>query len=144
MAQEDFPTALAQHNISFRIPTPVFGDGLIEMIDEATILSNTQPSFQKSIFGIRGRPNRNGNDGTITRFGWKAQNKSLLMFASEAYNVELGETNQLFPNERGFPPNPPPANCLGNPQPEDFTNILPLLSDSATVPSDDDSFATFM
>lgn len=144
MAQEDFPTAIAQHNLSFRIPTPVFGDGLIEMIDEATILSNTQPSFQKSILGIAGRPNRNGNDGTIARFGWKAQNKSLLMFASEAYNVELGETNQMFPNERGFPPNPPPANCLGNPQPEDFTNLLSLGSDTAAVPSDDDSFATFM
>jgi CxxC motif-containing protein (DUF1111 family) len=28
-----------------------------------------------SALGISGRPNRNGNDGTITRFGWKAQNK---------------------------------------------------------------------
>jgi len=32
--------------------------------------------------------NRNGNDSTITRFGWKAQNKSLQLFAAEAYNVE--------------------------------------------------------
>jgi CxxC motif-containing protein (DUF1111 family) len=45
--------------------------------------------------------NRNGNDGTITRFGWKAQNKSLVIFSGEAYNVEQGITNELFPDERG-------------------------------------------
>jgi CxxC motif-containing protein (DUF1111 family) len=42
-------------------------------------------------------PNRSGNDGTITRFGWKAQNKSIMVFAGEAYNVEMGITNDLFP-----------------------------------------------
>jgi CxxC motif-containing protein (DUF1111 family) len=44
--------------------------------------------------------NRSGNDGTITRFGWKAQNKSLTIFAGEAYNVEQGVTNLNFPDER--------------------------------------------
>ncbi len=47
-----------------------------------------------------GPPNRNGNDGTITRFGWKAQNVSLLIFSGEAYNVEMGISNELFQNER--------------------------------------------
>ena len=42
-------------------------------------------------------PNRSANDGTITRFGWKAQNKSIAIFAGEAYNVEMGVTNDLFP-----------------------------------------------
>jgi len=46
-----------------------------------------------------GRQNRNGNDGTISRFGWKAQNKSLLVFAGEAYNVEMGISNELFQTE---------------------------------------------
>ena len=41
-----------------------------------------------------------GNDGTITRFGWKAQNKSLMVFAGEAYNVEQGVSNEAFTNER--------------------------------------------
>ena len=50
--------------------------------------------------GIAGTPNRSGNDGTITRFGWKAQNKSLEMFAGEAANVEMGVTNEDFPNEK--------------------------------------------
>jgi hypothetical protein len=30
----------------------------------------------------------NGYDGSITHFGWKAQNKSLVIFAGEAYNVD--------------------------------------------------------
>ena len=59
----------------------------------------------KSLLGISGRANRNGNDGTITRFGWKAQNKSLLMFSGEAYNVEMGITNELFQTERDETPN---------------------------------------
>ena len=60
--------------------------------------ARSQPS--KPPLGIAGTFNRSGNDGTITRFGWKAQNKSLLIFAGEAYNVEQGVTNENFPNER--------------------------------------------
>jgi hypothetical protein len=44
------------------------------------------------------------DDGTITRFGWKAQNKSLLMFSGEAYNVEMGVSNDLFPQKRDETP----------------------------------------
>jgi CxxC motif-containing protein (DUF1111 family) len=49
---------------------------------------------------ISGQANNNGNDGTVARFGWKAQNKSLLVFSGEAYNVEMGITNELFQTER--------------------------------------------
>ena len=49
---------------------------------------------------VSGQTNNNGNDGTVARFGWKAQNKSLLIFAGEAYNVEMGITNDLFMTER--------------------------------------------
>jgi CxxC motif-containing protein (DUF1111 family) len=48
--------------------------------------------------------NRNGNDGTVARFGWKAQNKSLLIFSGEAYNVEMGISNELFQSERDETP----------------------------------------
>jgi len=102
LAQEDFTKAQNQNNLSLRIPTPVFGGGLIEMIDDATILTNMQANLgHKRQLGIHGTPNRSGNDGTITRFGWKAQNKSLIMFSHEAYSVEIGETNQMFPQKRG-------------------------------------------
>jgi CxxC motif-containing protein (DUF1111 family) len=99
--QADFNAELQHGNVIFRIPTPVFGAGLIEQIPDAAIVANMAANAsQKSALGISGRPNRNGNDGTISRFGWKAQNQSLLLFSGEAYNVEMGITNELFQSER--------------------------------------------
>jgi CxxC motif-containing protein (DUF1111 family) len=99
--QEDFERQIRNRNIIFRIPTPTFGAGLIEQVNDSTILANLAAySSTKASLGISGRTNRNGNDGTITRFGWKAQNKSLLIFSAEAYNVEMGITNQGFQQER--------------------------------------------
>ncbi len=141
MAQPDFAAEAANDNLSFRIPTPLFGAGMIENIADDTILANLAASANPRL-GIAGVPNRSGNDGSITRFGWKAQNKSLMIFAGEAYNVEMGVTNELFPNERGYPPNPVPAGCLFNPNPEDRTNFE--STDPTQVPSDVTSFADFM
>ena len=141
MTQPDFEQAHAQGNLSFRIPLPVFGDGLVENIGEDTLMANVTASANPEL-GIQGTFNRSGNDGSITRFGWKAQNKSLRMFAGEAYNVEMGVTNELFTNERGQPPNPIPANCLINSTPEDRT-IFESTSPGG-VPSDVDLFRDFM
>ena len=138
MAQSNFEHMQRENNIIFRIPTPVFGAGLIENIADATILANMAVSAQlKSQLGIAGHPNYSGNDGSITRFGWKAQNKSLEVFAGEAYNVEIGVTNELFQNERANPP----ASCLYNPTPEDKTNYT---YSGAQIPSDVVAFADFM
>jgi len=143
LSQPNFERMVEQRNISFRIPTPVFGAGLIETISDDTIMANMAANSElKRELGISGTPNRSGNDGSITRFGWKAQNKSLIMFAGEAYNVEMGITNELFPNERGYPPTPLPASCLINPTPEDGTNFD---STSTTgVSSDIIGFSNFM
>jgi CxxC motif-containing protein (DUF1111 family) len=97
--QPDFATQLAAGNLSFRIPTPTFGGGLVENVPEMTLEANVAQSASVAL-GISGTLNRSGNDGTVTRFGWKAQNKSLLIFASEAYNVEQGVTNLGFQDER--------------------------------------------
>jgi CxxC motif-containing protein (DUF1111 family) len=138
-------------NIIFRIPTPVFGAGLIESIPDSAILANMQSNAtQKSAMGISGHPNailsgnvnRSGNDGTITRFGWKAQNKSLLMFAAEAYNVEMGISNQLFPQERDET-----SSCLFFPSPNDalnFTTPSTTATSNPAVISDIEAFANFM
>ena len=141
MAQPDFAAEAANGNLSFRIPTPVYGAGLIENIADATILANLAASASRQL-GIAGVLNRSGNDGSITRFGWKAQNKSLVIFAGEAYNVEMGVTNELFPNERGYPPNPIPSGCLVNVTPEDRTVFE--SSDPTQVSSDVNAFANFM
>jgi len=118
LAQPDFEKELARRNVIFRIPTPVFGAGLIEQIPDKAILANQiDDAPRKKELRIRGRPNivlaghaisgqanNNGNDGTVARFGWKAQNKSLLLFSGEAYNVEMGITNELFQTERDETP----------------------------------------
>jgi CxxC motif-containing protein (DUF1111 family) len=87
-------------NAIFRIPTPTFGLGLIENIPDATLQANVAASASATL-GIQGVLNTTGNDGTVTRFGWKGQNKSLIIFAGEAYNVEQGISNEVFENERG-------------------------------------------
>jgi CxxC motif-containing protein (DUF1111 family) len=138
ISQPDFSTAVAQNNTSFRIPTPLFGAGLIESIPDAAILNNLSAGAAlKAQFGIAGRVNRSANDGTITRYGWKAQNKSLLMFAGEAYSVEQGVSNDLFPTERDET-----QGCVANAAPEDTTNLA--ASSTTAAMSDVVAFAEFM
>jgi CxxC motif-containing protein (DUF1111 family) len=151
MKQPDFARQMANHNVIFRTPTPVFGAGLIEEIPDAAILANQSANAStKASLGIGGRANfsvsgrtitgqtnDNGNDGTIARFGWKAQNKSLLLFSGEAYNVEMGISNELFQTERDET-----ASCQMMPVPNDTTN-----ADAATPAaalSSIERFALFM
>ena len=111
-----------QYNTSngiLRIPTPTFGLGFVESTPDAELTENLIAS-QALGFGTAGHLNSaffntSGNDQTITRFGWKAQNASLLMFAGEASNVEMNVTNELFPFERNA------GTCTTNNTPEDFT-----------------------
>ena len=140
ISQPDFETALEHRNVIFRIPTPMFGAGMVESITDTAILTNAANST-KSTVGISGMVNRSGNDGTITRFGWKAQNKSLVMFAGDAYNVEQGVTNELFPNERDETPG-----CMFNALPEDSTVLVPDGNSASTASdysSDLVNFAAF-
>src|SRR5215472_11496296 len=94
----DFDTQFQNGNLRFRIPLQMFGLGIIDGIQDREILGrhDATAAIRKEL-GILGAPNRSANDGTITRFGWKAQNKSIAMFAGEAYNVEMGVTNDVFP-----------------------------------------------
>jgi hypothetical protein len=136
--QPDFDKHLRNHNLIFRIPTPVFGLGLVENTSDATLKANlSADQSSKSKLGISGRLNTSGNDGTVTRFGWKAQNKSLLVFAGEAYNVEQGVANELFSNERSAV-----SGCLFNTTPEDRTPII-SAGTTAEMSADTVSFAAF-
>jgi CxxC motif-containing protein (DUF1111 family) len=151
LTQPDFATANTNHNLIARIPTPTFGGGLIQSISDATIIANKHANASaKAAAGISGHENREGNAGTITRFGWKAQNKSLQIFSGEAYLVEQGVSNEEFTQERGEPGLDSPAGervepnsaCLFNGTPEDatnFTSTTPL-----GTPSDAVGFSLFM
>jgi CxxC motif-containing protein (DUF1111 family) len=157
LAQPSFAAAAAAGNLIFRIPTPVFGAGLLENIDDSTLIG-VQAAAAGNGLGISGTFNHNGNDGTIARFGWKAQNKSLLLFSGEAYNVEMGISNELFQQDRPLPGEDQlgsglPANCLnltGTGYPEDATNFVNTsgtagtTAANATILSDVEGFAQFM
>jgi CxxC motif-containing protein (DUF1111 family) len=138
--QTDFSAALAANNVIFRIPTPTFGLGLVEGISDLglTTAFNANAAL-KSQLGVSGQFNTSPNDGTITRFGWKAQNKSLLMFSGEAYLVEMGITNELFPNERDNGTEP---SCQFNPLPEDMTIFGTTDPDSPPTGSTASDFST--
>ena len=148
LPQPSFATAVSENNVIFRIPTPTFGTGLIENLDDSTLLNN-QLTNNNNNLGISGAFNRNGNDGTITRFGWKAQNKSLHIFSGEAYNVEMGISNLLFPQDRPLPGEDQlqtglPSTCLnlsGTGYPEDTNNPG---SAGAAILDDVSAFADFM
>jgi CxxC motif-containing protein (DUF1111 family) len=121
LAQPDFATALRRNNAVFRIPTPTFGVGYVENTSDASLRQSFDDTADaRASLGIGGHFNSSGNDQTIARFGWKAQNKSLLVFSGEAANVEIGLTNELFPNERV-----PGSDCDVHALPEDTTNIVP-------------------
>jgi CxxC motif-containing protein (DUF1111 family) len=153
LPQPSFAAAEEANDIIFRIPTPTFGAGLIENLDESTLLNNQTNNLNNN-FGVAGTFNHSGNDGTITRFGWKAQNKSLHIFAGEAYNVEMGVSNELFTQDRPLPGEDGnggtglvglPSNCLnlsGTGYPEDTSN--PKSTPNSAVLDDVSAFANFM
>lgn len=95
--------------IARRAPIPLFGAGLVEAIDDETILAMEDPTDRNGD-GIRGRAARVvdvvSKRERIGRFGWKAQHATLLAFSGDAYRNEMGITNDLFPDEfvLGFTP----------------------------------------
>jgi CxxC motif-containing protein (DUF1111 family) len=146
LPQPDFPAQLAANNAIFRIPTPLFGLGLVENTPDSVLKVNLASTVDKRrTLGIEGRFNLSGNDGTIMKFGWKAQNKSLTIFAGEAYNVEMGISNDVMPNERNAV-----QGCIFNATPEDshsqaggsdvdaFVDAIRLSAPAAPAPSTND------
>jgi hypothetical protein len=132
LGQPDFEAN--RGNMSFRIPTPMFGLGLIDAIPDVEILAHANANLErKAALGIHGDANHNPNSGTIARFGWKAQNASITLFAGEAYNVEMGVTNELFPQSKiedyacnlGAEPNDVTRATTA----EDFSNPNELMAD---------------
>lgn len=81
---------------AFRIPLPTFGDGLVENTPDSTLRATVAAG--DASFGTGGTFNL-AADGTIQRFGWKAQTKSLLEFSGTAYNSEIGVTNEILQDE---------------------------------------------
>ena len=85
---------------ALRQSTPLFGLGLIEAIPDATI---ERLAARPAHDGIAGKAAHItdivSGDVRVGRFGWKAQQATLLAFAADAYRNEMGITNRFFPTE---------------------------------------------
>ncbi|MDB5345579.1 MAG: hypothetical protein JWP89_3956 [Schlesneria sp.] len=91
----------AQANITaLRQTTALFGMGLIEAIPDATILKGVRAKAVDGVLGKAAMVQDVASGKTMVgRFGWKAQQATLLAFAGDAYVNEMGITNRLFPTE---------------------------------------------
>ena len=88
--------------LSPRVAAPVFGLGLLEAVSESDILSRVDPN-DRNEDGIKGQANYVWDvlkqKKVLGRFGWKANQPSILQQVAAAYNGDMGITNALFPKE---------------------------------------------
>ena len=124
-----------------RVPIPVFGAGLVEAIDDDTLIALAADQGRGSN-GVSGRAATVEDRGTgarrVGRFGWKAQHATLLAFAADAYRNEMGITNDLFPSELAVGVDATRMRiCDPIPDPED-------VADPRTRRRGIDNFASFM
>jgi CxxC motif-containing protein (DUF1111 family) len=140
IAPEALETVPPEANVvARRLSTPLFGAGLIEAISDAQILLGAE---RAQADGVRGRAalvtDVVSGSTRVGRFGWKAQQATLLAFAGDAYLNEMGVTNRYFPTENA--PN-------GNQALLAVWDRVPELEDAvdpATGTSDIDHAADFM
>lgn len=86
--------------VARRQTTPLFGLGLVEAIPEDVILSGVREGKPD---GVKGKAHMVtdivSGQRMVGRFGWKAQQATLLAFSGDAYVNEMGITNRFFPTE---------------------------------------------
>ncbi len=91
--------------ISPRVAPPIFGRGLLEAIDDATLLALADEG-DADADGISGRPNYVWDYAAqrvrIGRFGLKANSPSLRQHIASEYRGEMGITNSVFDVETSF------------------------------------------
>ena len=135
LAQPNFADELAHHNVIFRIPTPIFGLGLVEATTDSTLEANlgANGNAERALGVVAAPLNTNGNDGTTTPVSdRKPRTESLVIFAGAGLQRRAGRLERGLPQERAAVPG-----CTFNPQPED-----PLSNNAGA--SDVVNFANFM
>ncbi|MGD8428274.1 MAG: di-heme oxidoredictase family protein [Balneolaceae bacterium] len=87
---------------SVRTAPPVFGMGLLQNIPEQQILANADPNDDDKD-GISGKANYVRNDSTgqmeLGRFGWKANQPTIIQQVASAYNQDMGVTSPYYSAE---------------------------------------------
>ncbi|SEM29868.1 CxxC motif-containing protein, DUF1111 family [bacterium A37T11] len=88
--------------LSPRVAVPIFGVGLLEAIPDEAILAREDPDDRDGD-GISGKANYVWNilkqAKTLGRFGWKANQPSLIQQTAAAYVSDMGITNSIFRDE---------------------------------------------
>src|SRR3989442_6541968 len=135
---------------AFRITTSTLGDGFVECISNTVLQNNVaaQPAAQRGT--LTSVPVTEANNALrVGRFGWKAQQASLLSFAGDAYLNEMGITNK-FDGNLGRSSSDPAAGTTENPcsTAEGVQNCTGAPFDPVPDPEDDGgdvlAFADFM
>jgi CxxC motif-containing protein (DUF1111 family) len=136
---------------AFRVTTSTLGDGFVEAIANQTLQDNVnaQPLGQRGTL-TQVPVTEAGNALRFGRFGWKAQQASLLSFAGDAYLNEMGITNK-FDGFGGRSSSAADAGTNENPAStaEGVINVtFPSAFDPVADPEDDGddvlAFADFM
>ncbi|HLK67671.1 MAG TPA: di-heme oxidoredictase family protein [Bryobacteraceae bacterium] len=101
-AQEHVPEA--EDIRALRAVLNTLGDGFVEAVDDSTLLAIAQNQPQQSGGFIQGEaiqvPILEAPGMTrVGRFGWKDQHGSILSFAADAYQNEMGVTSRLKPTD---------------------------------------------
>jgi hypothetical protein len=125
VAGESIPAAATI--VTDRDPPALFGAGIIDAIEDRSILRFADPDDRDGD-GVSGRPNMVG--GRVGRFGRKAQIATLHEFAGDAYLTEMGITSPQFPTDlapQGV------ASCDPTPDPEDDGTNVALFVDFLTL-----------
>tara|TARA_B100000959_G_scaffold191348_1_gene200047 strand:+ start:13747 stop:14928 length:1182 start_codon:yes stop_codon:yes gene_type:complete len=104
----------------------LYGIGLVEAIEDEDILIKADP-YDQDGDGISGRPGL-GPDGSLGRFGSKAQHATLSEFIENAIRGEMGLTTPAHPVEEMPNGLPLPEGSDPVPDPEIETSDLTLLS----------------
>ena len=136
---------------AFRVVTSTLGDGFVECIANGTLQNNVaaQPAAQRGT--LTAVPVTEANNALRNgRFGWKAQQASLVSFAGDAYLNEMGITNK-FDGFGGRSSSDPNAGKDENPAStaDGVINVtFPSAFDPVADPEDDGgdvlAFADFM
>lgn len=132
-----------------RIAQQMPGLGLLEIVPESDITAFSDENDRNGD-GISGRPNYVWNaenqTSTLGRFGWKANQPSLMQQTAGAFNGDIGITTNLFPNDHLSPaqqqqyPNVPNG---GSPElPDDLLRKVLSYVQTLAVPARRDHDAT--
>ena len=126
---------------SARVGSQLIGLGLLEAIPEARLLELADPNDADGD-GISGRPNfvrdQLSNRQVIGRFGWKANQPTILQQAASAFHGDLGITTSIFPEQNCSPVQTDCQQALDGGSPEieddDLLKVVLYLS-SLAVPA---------